>query len=75
MATLPQKQHMKQAQQARKARQEKQAKRGLFFGPDWPRDCSSEFEDESATSSSTYSFDDASIISDDLNLYEDRCVR
>jgi len=56
-------------------KQVQQAKRGFFFEVDWPRDCSSEFECESGTTNSTYSFDDASIISEDLNLYEDRCVR
>jgi hypothetical protein len=76
MATPLLKKHVMQAQQARKKRQEKKAKadRDLFFGAYWSDAYSSEFEDESATTSSTYSFDDTSIISDDLNLYENRCV-
>lgn len=49
--------------------------KGIFWGLPWPKDCSSEFEYESEAASSTYSLDDESIISDDLDLYEDMYVR
>jgi hypothetical protein len=56
-------------------KQAQQVKQGIIPEPAWPEDCSSEFEYESATTNSTYSFDDESMVSEDLNLYEDRCVR
>jgi hypothetical protein len=47
---------------------------GLFDGPAWPRDNSSDFECDSPPDSPVFSSGYESIISGDLDLYEARCV-
>jgi len=52
----------------------KPKKKGLFDGPAWPRDNTSDYGYNSSTASSAPSSDCETIISDDLDLYDARYV-
>jgi len=50
-------------------------KKGFFDRPAWPRDNTSDYEYNSPPGSPGLSSGYESLISDDLDLYDDRCVR